>query len=75
MGLTETLIAEPPPLHEDQDGVVRVGGTRVTLDTVVEAYEEGATPEEIVLQYSSLKLSDVYATIGYYLLPGCNPGR
>ncbi len=49
------------------DGVLRVGGTRVTLDTVVSAFEQGATAEEIAQQYSSLNLADVYAVIGYYL--------
>lgn len=49
------------------DGVLRVGGTRVTLDTVVLAFEDGATPEEIAQQYPSLNLADVYAVIGYYL--------
>ena len=51
----------------DTDGVIRVGGTRVTLDTIVSAFEEGATAEEIAQQYSSLNLADVYAVIGYYL--------
>lgn len=55
------------PLEADADGVVRVGGTRVRLDTVIFAYKEGATPEEIVEQYPSLKLADVYVAIGYYL--------
>ncbi len=59
--------AEPIPLIMDTDGVVRVGGTRVTLDTVVAAFEDGATAEEIVQQYPSLQLADVYAVIGYYL--------
>jgi uncharacterized protein (DUF433 family) len=58
---------EPVPLATNQDGVVRVGGTRVTLDTVVAAFEEGATAEEIVQQYPALKLPDVYLVIGYYL--------
>jgi uncharacterized protein (DUF433 family) len=58
---------EPVPLAANQDGVVRVGGTRVTLDTVVAAFEEGATAEEIVQQYPALKLPDVYLVIGYYL--------
>ncbi|MEW5717147.1 MAG: DUF433 domain-containing protein [Chloroflexota bacterium] len=49
------------------DGVLRVGSTRVTLDTIVSAFEEGATAEEIAQQYSSLNLADVYAVIGYYL--------
>lgn len=57
----------PVPLKTDADGVVRVGGTRVTLDTVVAAFKEGATAEEIVYQYPSLKLADVYSVIGYYL--------
>ncbi|MGH9839823.1 MAG: DUF433 domain-containing protein [Blastocatellia bacterium] len=55
------------PIMTDIDGVIRVGGTRVRLDTVVYAYNEGATPEEIVEQYPSLDLADVYAVIGYYL--------
>lgn len=55
------------PLETDADGVIRVGGTRVRLDTVVFAYNEGATPEEIVEQYPSLKLADVHVVIGYYL--------
>ncbi|MGH7966192.1 MAG: DUF433 domain-containing protein [Candidatus Binatia bacterium] len=57
----------PVPLAVDADGVARVGGTRVTLDTVVAAFHEGATAEEIVHQYPSLQLADVYAVIGYYL--------
>jgi uncharacterized protein (DUF433 family) len=59
--------AEAVPLAADADGVVRVGGTRVTLDTVVAAFTEGATAEEIVQQYPSLKLADVYQVIGYCL--------
>src|ERR1700730_3154651 len=55
------------PLSTDSDGVIRVGGTRVTLDTVVSAFREGLTAEEIVNQYPSLKLPDVYLVIGYFL--------
>lgn len=54
-------------LGRDADGVIRVGGTRVTLDTVIDAYREGATAEEIARRYPSLDLGDVYAAIGYYL--------
>ncbi|KRT63301.1 MAG: protein of unknown function DUF433 [Candidatus Dadabacteria bacterium CSP1-2] len=61
------IATEPIPLEIDADGVVRVGGTRVTLDTIVAAFDEGATAEEIVQQYPSLLLADVYAVIGYYL--------
>lgn len=58
---------EPLPLATDDNGVVRVGGTRVTLDTVVEAFNEGLTAEEIAQQYPVLRLGDLYAVIGYYL--------
>lgn len=58
---------EPIPLKTDRDGVARVGGTRVTLDSVVAAFLDGATAEEIAHRYPSLELADVYAVIGYYL--------
>ncbi len=58
---------EAVPLQADEDGVVRIGKTRVTLDTVVAAFSDGATAEEIVQQYPSLNLADVYQVIGYYL--------
>ncbi len=58
---------EPIPLETTADGVVRISGTRVTLDTVVAAFNEGATAEEIVQQYPSLQLADVYSVISYYL--------
>jgi uncharacterized protein (DUF433 family) len=55
------------PLAKDASGVYRVGGTRVTLDLVVHAFDGGATAEEIVQRYPSLGLSDVYQVLGYYL--------
>jgi uncharacterized protein (DUF433 family) len=61
------LTVDPTPLHTDEHGVVRVGGTRVTLETVIAAFLEGATAEEIAVRYDALSLSDVYATIAYYL--------
>ncbi len=61
------LRQEPSPLRTDADGTVRIGQTRVTLDTVVEAFNEGLTAEEIAQQYPSVELADVYAAISYYL--------
>jgi uncharacterized protein (DUF433 family) len=58
---------EPAPLQADADGVVRVGGTRVTLDTIVVAFQQGATAEEIAQRYPTVMLPDVYAAIAYYL--------
>jgi uncharacterized protein (DUF433 family) len=51
----------------DKDGVIRVSKTRVTLDTIVAAFDEGATAEEIAQQYPTVPLADVYLVIGYYL--------
>ena len=47
--------------------MIGVGGSRVTLDTVVAAFDAGATAEEIAQQYDSVSLADVYSVIGYYL--------
>ena len=58
---------EAPPLRADADGVIRVGGTRVTIDSVVYEFNDGATAEQIVQSYPSLSLSDVYAVIAHYL--------
>lgn len=55
------------PLTTDAEGTIRVGHTRVRLDTVIYAFNEGYTAEEIVTQYPSLDLSDLYAVIAYYL--------
>jgi uncharacterized protein (DUF433 family) len=65
MGLV--VSAEPMPLRTDSDGVVRVGQTRVPIDTIVTAFELGSSAEEIVQQFPVLALADVYAVIGYYL--------
>lgn len=64
---TLTLEPQPVPLRVDEHGAIRVGATRVSLDSVVEAFKEGATPEEIVQYFDTLQLADVYAVISYYL--------
>lgn len=61
------LPAEPPPLRVDEGGAVRVGKSRVSLDLVVEQYENGMTPEDLVRAYDTLDLADVHAVIAYYL--------
>ena len=55
------------PLAADPNGVIKIAGSRVTLDTVISAFIRGATAEEITQQYPSISLADVYATISYYL--------
>lgn len=64
-----SLAAKPEsiPIAVSGGGVAYVCGTRVSLDTLVTAYEQGASPEEIVSRYTTLELADVYAIITYYL--------
>ena len=47
--------------------VIQVGGTRVTLDTIVTAYQQGEWPETIADQYPSVSLPDIFVVIGFYL--------
>lgn len=64
--LTELLRfdAVVPPLRIDEGGAVRVGTSRITLALIVEEYESGMTPEDMVRAYDTL---DVYAVVAYYL--------
>lgn len=55
------------PLESTPEGSIRVSGTRVSLDSVIYSFKRGSTPEEIVQQYPTLDLPDVYAVISYYL--------
>src|ERR1700680_1806777 len=62
-----SLHADPPPLRVDEGGAVRVGNSRINLDLVVEQYENGMTPEDMVRAYDTLVLADVHAVVSYYL--------
>ena len=48
-------------------GVLRIGNTRVSLDSVIIAFNQGATPEQILQSYDTLTLAEIYAVISYYL--------
>jgi uncharacterized protein (DUF433 family) len=61
------LDAQPVPIQLDRDGVARIGGTRVTLDTITTVFQQGATPEEIAQEFPVVSLTDVYAVIAFYL--------
>lgn len=60
-------VLERVPIHTDAHCVVRVAGTRVTLETIVDAFAAGATAEEIAQQYPTVPLVDVYSVITYFL--------
>jgi uncharacterized protein (DUF433 family) len=67
--MATTLSIEPRaiPLTLVEGRVWRVTGTRIPLERIVECYKAGLTPEDIVRDFDTLKLSDVYVIIGYYL--------
>ena len=65
--MTLVVVAEPAPLQTNAEGVVRVGKTPVTLDTVIAVFKQGTTAEEIVYRSPSLRLADLYAAIAFYL--------
>jgi uncharacterized protein (DUF433 family) len=46
---------------------VRIGASRVPLESVVRAFDAGASAEDIVTSYPSLDLGDVYAALAYVL--------
>jgi uncharacterized protein (DUF433 family) len=65
--MTLALTPLPLPLASDDHGVVRVAGTRVTLDTIIGAYKQGRSAEELAQDYPTVPKSAIYATIAYYL--------
>jgi uncharacterized protein (DUF433 family) len=55
------------PLRTDEDGVIRIGDTRITLETIVACHKRQDTPEQIHEGFSTLALADIYAVVAYYL--------
>ena len=61
------LMTETIPMKLAADGAIRISGTRVTLDTIMGAFREGSSAEDIADQYPSVPLGDIYEVIGYAL--------
>jgi uncharacterized protein (DUF433 family) len=57
----------PDFLVHTPQGTWRIAGTRVSVDSVIHAFWQGATPEEICQDYPSLSLAQIYGAIAYYL--------
>ncbi|MCU0466788.1 MAG: DUF433 domain-containing protein [Anaerolineae bacterium] len=55
------------PFEADEAGGFKIKGTRIPIDNILLAYQRGQTPEQIVQDFDVLRLTDVYATIAYYL--------
>lgn len=65
--MSPLLQAETYRLEYDAQGTIRIEGTRIPLDTIVYAFEDGESAEEICEHFPSLDLGSVYAAITYYL--------
>lgn len=59
--------ADPIPIQADADGIMRIAGTRVALETLLNAFNAGATAEEIAVRFDVLTLADIYAVISFCL--------
>jgi len=59
--------SNPVPIRLDDAHVLRVGNTRIEVATIVEAFRAGQTPEQMIEDYSTLLLGDVYSVIAFYL--------
>ena len=46
---------------------MRITGSRVTLDTIIGAFQKGAIAEQIRDSFPSLSLAQIYGAIAYYL--------
>jgi uncharacterized protein (DUF433 family) len=65
--VVDEIVTDTIPLVRCADGVIRLKGSRVTLDTIVAAFQNGAAAEEIAEQYPTISLPGIYQVIGYYL--------
>src|SRR5437667_12460658 len=55
------------PLTVTPDGTIRITGSRVSLDSVIYHYRQGATAEEIAMRFPGLRLADIHSCIAYFL--------
>jgi uncharacterized protein (DUF433 family) len=65
--MATTVGTIPKPVRLDASGVLRVGKTRVSLDSVVYDFKRGADAAEIQRDFDTLTLAEVHAAIAYYL--------
>lgn len=52
---------------EFEEDDVWLAGTKIGLWQIVQAYEAGAAPEQMVVNYQGVSLAQIYAAITYYL--------
>ncbi|MBI1764796.1 MAG: DUF433 domain-containing protein [Acidobacteria bacterium] len=65
--MTAIEAVQTVPLTQTPEGVIRVTGTRVPLDTILHHYKQGASAEEITNRFPAVSLCQVHAVLAYYL--------
>ena len=55
------------PYVEQREAGLYIAGTRISLDSIVYAFQRGSSPEEIQEGWPALSLEQVYGAITYYL--------
>lgn len=55
------------PFRQIPDGTIRIGDTRVSLETIIDSYLSGQRPEEIHSGFPLIDLADIHAIIAFYL--------
>jgi uncharacterized protein (DUF433 family) len=62
-----TLQADPLPLHVDEFGTIRVGKSRVSLELLIHAHQDGQSAEQMARRFDTIELADIHAVLAYYL--------
>jgi uncharacterized protein (DUF433 family) len=65
--MTSITLTQSTPLFRDEDGTIRLAGSRIPLDTVVYEFNQGATAEQIQDSFPTLSLRSIYGAIAFYL--------
>ena len=52
---------------EERKGGYYLAGTRVSLDSIVQCFNEGLSPEAILGEFDTLTLAQVFGAIAFYL--------
>jgi uncharacterized protein (DUF433 family) len=55
------------PLRLDENSTIRIIGSRVSLDSIIEQFKLGATAEQLQEDFPTLTLREIYGAIYYYL--------
>jgi|OpeIllAssembly_1097287.scaffolds.fasta_scaffold1770008_1 uncharacterized protein (DUF433 family) len=57
----------PDLLTLTPEGSIRIVGTRIAIESIIQSFRDGATPEEICQDFPSLSLAQVYDVLAFYL--------